>query len=110
MTIETSQFQNGADNFVIEFDVAPPPAALTGEPGAVNAYAPKPMYRVARIKIQEVGAHVGENGRKQGLNFDRGFETLEQARLAATEYAQQIVRDRMPPRKAPLPVVTKPVV
>ena len=92
-----------------KFDVAPPPVVTAPEPGAVKAYAPKPMYRIARIKIQEVGADVGENGRKQGLNFDRGFETLEQARLAATEYAQQIVRDRMPPRKAPTPVVAKPV-
>ena len=109
MTSETSQFQNGADNFLIEFDIAAPPAALATEPGAVKSYAPKPLYRIARINIREIGAQVGENGRKQGLNFDRGFETLDQARLAATEYAQQIVRDRMSPRKAALPAVTKPV-
>ena len=110
MTNESSQFTNGADNFLIEFAITPPPAAVAPEPSAVKTYAPKPLYRIARINIREIGTHIGENGRKQGLNFDRGFETLDQARSAATEYAQQIVRDRMPSRKATVSVVTKPAI
>jgi len=108
MPSETVKHQEGADTFRIQFEiVAPPPVAPTPK-GEIKKYAPKPQFKVASIRVTEIGEHVGDNGRKKIVNFDRGFDTLAQARSGAAEYAKRVIREKMKSPKAAAPVEAAP--
>ena len=104
MPNETIEFQDGAQTYRIQYDIVAPPPTPPKRPGEIKAYAPKPQFQVAAIRITEVTEGVGEDGPKKNIQFARGFDTLAQARTGASEYAKRIVREQMrpkPPEPAP---------
>ena len=113
MSSETVRHQEGPDTFRIQFEILAPAFVAPTPKGEIKKYAPKPQFKVASIRVTEVGDNVGDNGRKKVVNFDRGFDTLAQARNGATEYAKRVIREKMALPKAAAaavePVATDPV-
>jgi hypothetical protein len=108
MSSETVKHQQGEDTFRIQFEIVAPPPVIPVRAGEIKKYAPKPQFKVASIRVTEIGDLVGDNGRKKVVNFDRGFDTLAQARNGATEYAKRVIREKMGPPKAAAAVEAAP--
>lgn len=105
MSSETAQFQHGKNSYRIQFEIVSPPVAAAIRPGFLKSYAPKPQYRVSKIRITEIGG----SHRKFSVNFDRSYESAARARAATTVYARRIVREKMMPRKVEEPATPEPV-
>jgi len=101
MSSETTTFQNGVENFRIQFEIVPPPPAPPRDPNMPRGFSNAGKFQVASIRITDISEGVGDEGRKKLVNFGRGYDTLAQARTGATEYAKRIVREQMTPKAAP---------
>lgn len=101
MSSETTTFQNGAENFRIQFEIVPPPPAPPRDPNMPRGFNNAGKFQVASIRITDITEGVGNEGRMKSVNFGRGYDTLAQARTGATEYAKRIVREQMAPKAAP---------
>ena len=99
MSSETTTFQNGAENFRIQFEVVAPPPPR--DPNMPRGMSNAGKFQVASIRITDITEGVGDDGRKKNVNFGRGYDTLAQARTGATEYAKRIIREQMAPKAAP---------
>jgi hypothetical protein len=108
MSSETVRHQQGEEVFRIQFEIVAPPFVAPTPKGEIKKYAPKPQFKVASIRVTEVSESVGDNGRKKLVNFDRGFDTLAQARNGATEFAKRVIREKMGPPKAAAPAEAAP--
>ena len=100
MPNETIKFENGPKTYRIQFEVVVPPPTPPHKPGTFKAYAPKPQFTVASIRVTDVTEGVGDAGQKLTANFGRGYDSLAQARSNATEYAKRLVREKMTPKPA----------
>jgi len=105
MSSESIQFQNGKNSYRIQFEIVSPAAVAAMRSGSLKSHAPKPLHRVSKIRITELG----EDHRKFSVNFDRGYESAARARAATTEYAKRVVQQKMPPRKVAGSLTPEPV-
>ncbi len=101
MSSETTTFQNGAENFRIQFEVVAPPPPPPRDPNMPRGMSNAGKFQVASIRITDITEGVGDDGRKKNVTFGRGYDTLAQARTGATEYAKRIIREQMAPKAAP---------
>ena len=101
MPSETTTFQNGAENFRIQFEIVAPPPPPPRDPNMPRGMSNAGKFKVASIRITDISEGVGENGRVKTVNFGRGYDTLAQARTGAGEYAKRIIREQMAPKPAP---------
>src|SRR5579864_6014779 len=108
MSSETVRHQQGEEVFRIQFEIVAPPPVKPTPAGEIKKYAPKPQFKVAQIRVTDVSEGVGDNGRKKLVNFDRGFDTLSQARNGATEFAKRVIREKMGPPKTAAAVEAAP--
>src|SRR5690348_17541515 len=77
MSSETTTFQNGAENFRIQFEVVAPPPPPPRDPNMPRGMSNAGKFQVASIRITDITEGVGDDGRKKNVNFGRGYDTLD---------------------------------
>lgn len=98
MPMESFKFENGARTYRVQFQVvSPAPVSFRGPP-LIKPSGPKPQHIVHSIRVVEITEGIGERGLRRTLKFNRGFDTLGQARNGAGDYARRMVREQMTPK------------
>lgn len=101
MPMETFNFKDGSRTYRIQFQIVSPPPVTFQKPGLTRNQGPKPQHTVDSIRIVEITEGIGSRTEKRTLKFNRGFDTLGQARTRAGDYAKRMVQEQMTSKPDP---------